>query len=557
MIRMNRIIQLCKQNYFLLSAPLIFLSFPSYDVWILKGFPFFAWISLVPVFLYVKGKGFKDAYLVSFLTGLAGNLLTYEWIGNFGAAMPGGYFIIVIMLNLSLSVFFAVKITAAELLSQRHERFRALIFPSVWIIVDWIQSIGFLAFPWTYWGHSQYPFTPFIQMASVTGILGINFVVILFNYLFSEFVGAGGLRRRPLGSLVSLKEAKRVAAAAVFVLAVTLCGAVILAVSGRGDKKDLRVAMVQSCISPWENWSENRFRYLAELKRYTEQALADNPEFIIWSESATLETISYSYETGMLNDFEKEVLALAQTADRPLLTGEIGVVEDFRRFGLSRYPQNNAVLINNLGEVVRTYPKINLVPFGEWFPYEKWFPAVKQLTERMGGSSFVPGTQPVMFDVRGHRFGVLICYEGIFYRLCRSYRRLGAEFLVNITNDGWTRTYRGHMQHFSASIFRAVENGVWYVRAGNTGYTAIIDPYGRVRESFPILTKGYLAGDIDFSLDHRTVYTAAGDIILYLAMAFLCVLAGITLYKSIHERIINPKAPSPSRGEGRGGGEQA
>lgn len=538
---MNRVIRFFRENYFLLSALLIYLSFPSYDLWIFKAFPLIAWFSLVPIFLYVKGKGFRDVYLVSFLTGLAANLLTYEWIGNFGAAMPGGYFIIVIMLNLCLSVFFAIKITAAELLSQRHERLRPLIFPSVWIIVDWVQSIGFLAFPWTYWGHSQYPVTPFIQMASVTGILGINFIIILFNYLFTEFIGAGGLRHRTVKGLLALKESKRVIAAAAFVLAVTVCGALYLAAAGSAVKKDLRVAMVQSCISPWENWTENRFRYLGELKRYTEQALAENPDFVIWSESATLETISYSYEMGMLNDFEKEVLALAQAADRPLLTGEIGVVDDIQSFGLMRHPQNNAVLINNLGEVVRTYPKINLVPFGEWFPYEKWFPAVKELITRMGGSSFVPGNRPVMFEVGGRKFGVLICYEGIFYRLCRKYRNLGAEFFVNITNDGWTRTYRGHMQHFSASVFRAVENGIWYIRAGNTGHTAIIDPYGRVVKSMPIMEKGFLFGDIDFSLDHRTIYSAAGDIILYAAMAFMSLLTGILLFKMIRKRIKDKK----------------
>ena len=183
---------------------------------------------------------------------------------------------------------------------------------------------------------------------------------------------------------------------------------------------------------------------------------------------------------------------------------------------LKRSPQNNAVLIDRYGQVVKTYSKIHLVPFGEWFPYEKWLAFVKRITESFGGSSFVPGDRPVLFEVMGRKFGVLVCYEGIFHRLCRDYRNLGAEFYVNITNDGWTHTFRGHMQHFSASIFRAVENGIWYLRAGNTGYTAFIDPYGRIRKSIPIVNKGYLAGDIDFSLNHRTVYSRdRGPVPLY------------------------------------------
>ena len=193
-----------------------------------------------------------------------------------------------------------------------------------------------------------------------------------------------------------------------------------------------------------------------------------------------------------------------------------------------RYPQNNAVFIDK-GKVVKTYPKINLVPFGEWFPYEKWFPAVKRIATRYGGSDFIPGKIPLLFDIKNYRFGSLICYEGIFHRLCREYRNRGADFFINITNDGWTNTYNGHMQHFSASPFRAIENGIWYVRAGNTGYSAIIDPYGRIAKSIPILEKGALTGDMDFSLNHRTIYSRAGDLILYAAMIFLFLLAAFLI----------------------------
>jgi len=237
-------------------------------------------------------------------------------------------------------------------------------------------------------------------------------------------------------------------------------------------------------------------------------------------------------------DVRPEVLALARQNERPLLTGEIGVVEDYSDIILRRYPQNNAVLINAGGEVVGSYAKIHLVPFGEWFPYEKWLGFVKRITESMGGSSFVPGDKPKVFEVGGRKFGVLICYEGISQRLCRTYRAMGAEYFVNITNDGWTDTFRGHMQHFSASKFRAVENGIWYLRAGNTGYTAFIDPYGRIRKSIPILKKGFLVDEIDFSLNHRTLYALIGDLFLYLAMAFVIALAGIMVFEKVRSSAV-------------------
>src|SRR5512136_2898219 len=158
---MNRIIAFFKRHYYLLTSLLMYLSFPSYDIWFLKGFPFFAWIALAPLLMHVRDKSVKEMYVISFITGLIGHFLAFEWIGNFGAAAPGGYAVIVSFLMPALTVFFSIKITLAEILSRRFESLRFVIFPSVWVLVDWIESIGFIAYPLPYWGYTQYPLTPF------------------------------------------------------------------------------------------------------------------------------------------------------------------------------------------------------------------------------------------------------------------------------------------------------------------------------------------------------------------------------------------------------------
>jgi len=535
-IMKDRIVALWKRHYYLLTSILMFLSFPSYDIWILKGFPLFAWVSMVPMFMIARQSSLRQLYMRSFGAGLVGCYLTYEWIGHFGDAVPGGPALILTFLIPSLSVFFAAKVTLGEILARRCEKLRFLIIPSIWICIDWIESIGFLAYPWPVWGYSQYPFTAFIQIASITGVAGVTFIVILVNVLLADLIQRLVSDGFSIHSILRLPEGRHVAVAVGAVVAMTAWGGAILLMNDRPARNDMRVALIQSCISPWENWSENRFLYLAQLKSITKKAIDNKPDFIIWSESATLETISFDYQKGTTNEFENEVFTLARESGLPILTGEIGIVEVEEGFFLKRYPQNNAVLINSAGEVEATYPKIHLVPFGEWFPYEKWFPAVKRLAASMGGSSFLPGDEPVIFTVGGKKFACLVCYEGIFNRLCRKNRNLGAEFLVNITNDGWTHTYKGHMQHFAASVFRAVENGVWYLRAGNTGYTAFIDPWGRVRASIPILIPGYLVSDIDFRFNHRTIYMIVGDAFQYLAICFVLILACVAVIKTIRER---------------------
>jgi apolipoprotein N-acyltransferase len=536
-----KIFSFLKKEYYLLSVPLIFLSFPSYDAFFMKLFPFWAWVSLVPLFHYAASAPLRGLYLKTFLMGLLANYLCFSWIGHFGAKVPGGYAVILSALIPALTVFFTLKIIAAEWISRRFPSLRFLIYPSVWIIIDWIQSIGFLAFPWPYWGYSQYPFTPFIQLASFTGIYGITFVLITSNILIAEFIKMKYSAGPHVDNRKFAPESVRLMVLGGFAALVITGGAIFISANPRPpqlseSRKGYRVAMVQSCISPWESWNINRYRYLKELVEYTDRSLVHDPDIIIWSESATLETIHYDYLKDTVNSFQNQLFDYVRAAGRPLLTGEIGIIEKNDNSGRRMmHPLNNAVFINEKGVPVKTYSKINLVPIGEWFPYEKWFPFVKKIADSFGASSFVPGEYPSLFEVDGHAFGALICYEGIFHRLCRRYRLMGADMLVNITNDGWTDTYSGHMQHYSASVFRAVENGIWMLRAGNTGYTAAVDPYGRVTGSIPILQQGYLAADVDFSMNRDTFYTMAGDIILYLAMILIAVLSivfGTELYRN-------------------------
>ena len=518
-------------HYYLLTSFLMFLSFPSYDFILLKFFPFFAWFSLIPLFIFNRGRSLRDVFFYSFITGLAGNFFAYGWIGNFGAKVPGGYLVILLFLIPSLTAFFVLKIFFAEVLSKRFPSIDFLIYPSVWIIGDFIQSTGFLAFPWTYIGYSQYPFTSFIQVASVTGILGINFIMVMFNYIAAMSIHRFLMGEKTFSAFFSGRCGRAFAAIIIFVIIITAAGAYRISTFNGEGGKEMRFSVIQTCISPWDNWSGNRYRYLGELIKYTRESLKEKPDFIIWSESATLETISFRAFNREDDLFDRQLFDFIRESGVPILTGEIGVTLKVDRGRLRLFPQNNAVLINSDGKVVQTYAKINLVPFGEWFPYENWFTSVKRLAASMGGSDFVPGDKPELFTLKGTRFGALVCYEGIFFRLCREYKRMGADFLVNITNDGWTDTYNGHFQHFASSVFRSVENGLWLVRSGNTGVSAIIAPSGRVISTMPILKKGSFSGSIDISQNRDTIYQALGDFILYVAACFIVVISIVSVVR--------------------------
>ncbi len=115
-----------------------------------------------------------------------------------------------------------------------------------------------------------------------------------------------------------------------------------------------------------------------------------------------------------------------------------------------------------------------------------------------------------VFDAGGVRFSTPICFEDTFGYLCRGFVSRGADVLVNITNDAWSFSVPGAMQHMTMAVFRAVENRRSVVRSTNGGMTNIIDPNGRILFSLPPFTEGYLSGTVPVHTGHQDPVHALG-----------------------------------------------
>ena len=121
------------------------------------------------------------------------------------------------------------------------------------------------------------------------------------------------------------------------------------------------------------------------------------------------------------------------------------------------------------------------------------------------------------FEIPDGRFGVLICYEGIFPALTRRFVDGGADFLVNITNDAWYGRTAAPHQHLVQASFRAIENRVPLVRAANTGISAVIDPDGRIRWQSPLFEMLWHVDEIRWT-GVRTFYARFGDVFVWLCV---------------------------------------
>ena len=166
------------------------------------------------------------------------------------------------------------------------------------------------------------------------------------------------------------------------------------------------------------------------------------------------------------------------------------------------------------------HSKMHLVPFGEYVPFQDYLKFAKKLTQGVG--TFISGNEYTLFDMKNIRFGSLICYEDIFPDFAREFAKLGADVLVNYTNDAWYGDTSAQYQHLVYSQFRALENRRFLLRATNTGMTAIITPRGELYDKLAPFTETFLLQNLKLEKGNA-LYTRFGERWVY-AVALICAL---------------------------------
>ena len=205
---------------------------------------------------------------------------------------------------------------------------------------------------------------------------------------------------------------------------------------------------------------------------------------------------------------------------------------------------NAAVLASKDGKVLDTYGKMHPVPFAESIPFYE-LAAVRYFFRNVVGiwNPWVSGTRHTVFRVPLEKggtmaFGVPICFEDAFADLCRQYLLEGADLLVNITNDSWSKTWSSEIQHFQVARFRAIENRRVLVRSTNGGVSAVVGPWGEIRMLMPFFERTWREVDVPLYKEKSlTPYTRFGD-------WFPRCLIGLVLIVLIINRVPKKKRPS-------------
>ena len=402
---------------------------------------------------------------------------------------------------------------------------------ALWVALEMVVARLWTGFPWNLLGSSQYQLTPMIQIASVTGIYGVSFLVVWVS-----------LSLLSAGLMIVLRPTVR----SIWVGDIFLPMIAVALAFNYGFRqlrhepppaRTLRATLIQPSIPQTLIWDtsrdQERFREIIHL---SEQALTNRTDLLIWPEAAVpsfarWDTNIYPAITNLVRRHRVWLVLgsddIARTADSA------------RGDGYEFY--NASFLVSPDGEFVSRYRKRQLVVFGEYIPLVRWLPFVKWFTPIEGG--FTPGDRPVPFalDTPDVKTSVLICFEDIFPHVAREYADDDTDFLVNLTNNGWFGESAAQWQHAAGALFRAVENGLPLIRCSNNGLTGWVDAHGRLRQVFrddrgTVYGAGFLTAEIPLPAAGEkrapTFYHEHGD-----WFGWACVgLVGIMLMRRVARR---------------------
>ncbi|MGD1971471.1 MAG: apolipoprotein N-acyltransferase, partial [Desulfobacterales bacterium] len=379
---------------------------------------------------------------------------------------------------------------------------RLISVPLLWVAFEYVRTIIFTGFPWALLGHALYLRPHLIQISDLLGAYGVSFLLVLSNVAI--FMALMFIRRKTWGNLT---VSRPVLSGAITVFMAALLLTWIYGAWRIRSIDDLitaapaaRVAVIQGNIDQGVKWDPaHQTAAIKTHQRLSLAAKSDKPDLIVWPESATPFYLFYDERPTEM------VMAGIENVNIDFLIGSPSVAKQGKRVVYF----NSAYLINPSAKNVSRYDKTHLVPYGEYVPFEKWLPFLGKVVAQVG--DFRPGKSGKILLWREDALGVQICYEVIFPNLSRKLVKNGAVLLINITNDAWFGSTSGPYQHFSMTIFRAVENRRALARAANTGISGFIDPAGRILTTTPLLKEASLTRPLPM-LRQMTFYTRFGDL---------------------------------------------
>ena len=478
------------------------LSFPK------PGVAGLAWLAPGLMLFAALGRRGRECFRIGYIAGLTHYLVTLYWL--LFIPFPAGAVVGWLALSAYLALYPAAWVwlcwrlfpgkkfvveqswwaSAKELFAANgwQRAWWTVLCAALWVASEMVVARFLSGFPWSLLGVSQYSIVLLIQIASVTGVYGVSFLVVWSSVSLAvallRIVRQPGLR---WGWLLELRLTL------IALMGVMIFGIHRLRQRAEADR-ELNVALVQPSIPQlliWDHTQDaDRFKRIVELSRL---ALAAKPDLLIWPESSMPNFTEENFRaiTNLIAAHKVWMIFGADDVQRRASATDPGDLDYF----------NAAFLFDPDGRLIATYRKQHLVVFGEYLPLARALPFLRRIIPVPG--DFTPGDKAVSFELSEPRarLAPLICFEDVIPGLTRQSARDDTDLLLNLTNDGWFGQSAAQWQQAANAVFRAVENGLPLVRCTNNGLTCWIDSLGRLRqllqsESGDVYAAGFLIAKI-------------------------------------------------------------
>ena len=472
------------------------------------GLCFLAWFSLAPLFVFWSESTAKKSFAVGWAAGFGFHGLALYWIYSTcrfaGIAAP-----IAVLAWAALAAFLAFNWGVIGALGCALARGLPRPWrPWVWAVV-WT-GLTVAAERWTprlcldILGYTQYKNLSLLQISALMGPYALGFLVVAFN------AALAAAWKQVQGGEKSDWIARNLAIAAALIIAIWGYGLYELERRMTAGTS-ARVEILQPAIDQYQKWDPAfEQRILGNFLELLSRPRAESPALIIWPESS-------------LPRWVREGEIIPEAADWSRKLGAFQVLGAVSKFQGRTY--NSALLIGGDGRPRAAYHKRRLVPFGEFVPFSGFFRRFIGILNELGGMAVGERAQGLLRTPLGPA-AASICYEAAFPRLAREDVKRGARWIINVTNDGWYKDTWGPYQHFYVNLFRAIENRVTVIRAGNSGISAVIDPWGIVTAQLELNRRGRLDARViteDF-FPARSFYARHGDLFGLLNLGVLAAL---------------------------------
>ncbi len=418
------------------------------------GISLIIWISLVPFFAaLMRARSAASAGALGLVAGLSFFLTVLFWTTSLSAWAGGWGYTAWILLSLYQAAFMAgFSVMAWAALMRFKPLVSLFVVPLIWVVVEIARSCGEFGVPGGVLGYSQYLNVPVIQISAVFTVFGVSFLIVMFNTALAFLMNGTG-RTKAIPFII----------AAVIAGSSLVYGYSAVKYAGGPQGEPLNISVIQPNITQKDKLDPGqKYEHLHVLIKMTENASRSGPDLIIWPETAVMAYLDRD------KDASDSVAGAAKRSGAWLLAGAF--------LSQAGKPRNSAVLFSPGGEMVSSYSKEHLVPFGEYLPFRDiLYPLLRGTgyyeNDQESSRYSVPISGPV-------KIGPMICFESLLPSLARK-RSMNSDILVTLTNDAWFFSSAALDHHIMAAPFRSVENRKYFIQAANTGISAITDPYGR------------------------------------------------------------------------------